>query len=267
MKLELENRRVLITGASKGLGAQIARGFVAEGAVMTLCSRNREHLQQLQASLNAAPEQVWIHPMDATLEEEIVSTTAQAAQWMEGIDILINNVGGTARQGGFFDLTEDDWLDTYRRNVLSVMHFARQAHRFLRQGRNPCIININSLTALQPGVFNPHYSASKAAALNLNKHLANMFAADNILVNALIVGPFVSDSWEQNILRIAREQGISPEEVTQREESLARASIPLDRIGQGHDIAPMVLFLCSHYNRWTTGTGIVIDGGKLRGIH
>lgn len=266
MDLHLNGKKVLVTGASKGLGLEIVKALIKEGAFVTMCSRNRSSLEKAKSFLSAK-ERVFIHPADATCYDEVTDCVQSSVKSMGGLDILINNAGGAIKYSGFFNLEDEDWLAAYQLNVMSIVHFVKAAYLFLKRSKQARIINISSLTGIQPGMFNPHYSVNKAALINLSKHLANILASDNILVNCVVPGTFASDAWSKNIERVAIEEDIAYEVAEQKEIDLATQSIPLKRIGNSNDIVPMILVLASTLSSWTTGSYIVIDGGKMKCIY
>ena len=268
MNLKLDGKKVLITGSSKGLGLSLVKAFMEEEAIVTMCSRSTDSLEKAFLSINTGyKNKLKTCIVDATNEDSIKQCVKFAVEQMSGIDVLINNVGGANKFASFFDLGSTDWIETFQHNVMSIVHFCREAHSFIKQSQSPRIINISSQTGLQPGIFNPHYSACKAGVINLSKHLSNIFVKDNILVNCVVPGPFESDSWDRYIQRVADQKNITFEVAKELEFKIANQSIPLNRIGKVEDITPIILLLSSSLSSWTTGSCIVVDGGKIRGIH
>lgn len=257
----------MVTGASKGLGFEIAKAFASEGAIVTICARNEDSLIRAKDALNLISNKVFAFAMDATKYQTVSKVFQMASKEMGSLDILVNNVGSTEKFADFFNLEEDDWISTYKLNVMSIAHCVKAAYPLLKCSANPRIINISSITGLQPGVFSPHYSSSNAAVINLSKHLSNIFAKDKMLVNCIVPGPFESDGWQRNIQRAAVSKNISFESAQMMENEVTIKGIPLKRMGLPGDIAPMVLLLASDRSSWTSGACIVIDGGKMRGIH
>jgi len=266
MDLKLKGLKVLVTGSSKGLGAEIVRAFLSEGAFVTMCARSEKAMGKAASLFGSHNRRLYYCMVDATVESSVKECIQNSVEQMGGLDILVNNVGGATKFAGFFDLNSDDWSGHFQLNVMSMVYFSREAYPHLKKSKEPKIINISSLTGLQPGIFSPHYSVCKAATINLSKHLANIFAEDNILVNCVAPGPFESDSWNKNIQRVSHDLNISIDEAQKRETGSAARSIPLNRIGTPGDIAPFILFLSSCVSKWTTGTCFVIDGGKMKSI-
>ena len=182
------------------------------------------------------------------------------------LDILVNNVGGPGKMGGFNDLTDVDWKNAFDLNVMSLVHFVRAADPHLRKSNCGRVINISSISGVQPGTFNPHYTITKAATINLSKYLANYFVEDNILVNVVCPGPVHSESWEENVRRQATERNTTLEDARQKIEQEESIKIPLGRVGEGADVAGLVAFLASDKASWITGSCFHVNGGKLKTI-
>jgi len=263
MDLGLKDRVVLVTGGSKGIGAAIVREFAREGARVFFCARPSAKLTALASEAQARGEKCEALPVDvfdAAATAELVNEVARRAG---GLDVLVNNVGGAQRFAGFDELTDEDWLRAYEFNVLSVVRFTRASLPLLRRSEVRRIINVSSISGLQPGLYNPHYSASKAAVVNLGKHLANVLAKERILVNTVCAGPVHSAAWDSNVRRLAEKSGKSFTAEWQATETAEAAKLPLGAVGEGEHIAAAVAFLASHHSTWTTGSCFHVNGGKL----
>jgi len=266
MDLKLKGLKILVTGSSKGLGASIVKAFLDEGAFVTMCSRSDKNMAKAASSYGSLGDRLFCYEMDASVETSVKDCIQASAKQMGGLDILVNNIGGATKFAGFFDLKSDDWSEHFKLNVMTMVNFSREAYQYLKKSKAPRIINISSMTGLQPGFSNPHYSICKAATINLSKHLANIFAKDRIMVNCIAPGPFESDSWSRLIQEISDKEQLSVDEIQEREFRNASKAIPLDRIGTPEDITPIILLLASPVSQWTTGACFVIDGGKMKSI-
>ena len=264
MKLGLDGRVALVTGGSKGIGRAIARALAEEGAKVAITARGTGALDKTAAELREFG--VLAVPADATSQEAAGSAVERVVDAFGGLDILVNNAGGAGKFGGFRDLRDEDWRNAFDLNVLSLVHFVRAAEPHLRRSKGGRIVNISSIVGLQPGTFNPHYAATKAATINLSKSLANYFVKDGVLVNAVCPGPVHSESWEANVRRLALERGVEFEQAWQQVELEEAAKIPLGRVGEGEDVAGLVVFLASERSRWITGSCFHVNGGKLRSV-
>jgi 3-oxoacyl-[acyl-carrier protein] reductase len=264
MKLELNGRVALVTGGSKGIGRAIAKALAEDGVQVAVTARGAEALRKTALELSAF--KVLAVPADATDPQATSAAVDRVVDAFGGLDILVNNVGGAGKFGGFGDLTDTDWRNAFDLNVVSLVHFVRAAEQYLRRSKQGRIINISSISGVQPGTFNPHYAVTKAATINLSKFLADYFAKDGVLVNVLCPGPTHSDSWDENVRRLALERGVAVEVVRQEVEREESSKIPLGRVGEGEDIAGLAVFLASERANWITGSCFHVNGGKLRTI-
>lgn len=263
MDLQLKDRVALVTGGSKGIGAAITRGLAGEGVRVVFCARPSRELNELAVDLTASGLTVAAMEVDASKPVGIASLVeAVVAKW-GALDILVNNMGGAPKTGSFEDLSDDDWLHSFEFNVMSVVRFTRAALPHLRRSELRRIINISSISGIQPGYYNPHYTTTKAAVVNLGKQLANSLAKDRILVNTVCPGPVHSDSWDRNVALVATARGISLKDAYDAIESAEAAKIPLGVVGEAEQVASAVALLASPLSAWTTGSCVHINGGKL----
>jgi len=262
----LNGRVALVSGGSKGIGRAIVQALLQDGARVVLTARGKDGLARTAAALTPYGPNVLAISADATRQEDIDRVVRQVIETFGRLDILVNNVGGAGKFAGFGELSDDDWRQAYDLNVLSLVHFVRAAEPYLRKSNCGRIINISSIAGIQPGSFNPHYTVCKAATINLSKYLAGYFVNDKVLVNVVCPGPVHSESWQENVTRLAGVRGISAEAAWQQIEAEESAKIPLGRIGEGEDVAGLVSFLASDRASWITGSSFHVNGGKLQAI-
>jgi 3-oxoacyl-[acyl-carrier protein] reductase len=263
MDLQLKDRIALVTGGSRGIGAGIVRQLAQEGVKVIFCARPSAAMESLEAEVRAGGGACIAMPVDVFDPAALQAAVDTAAAHWAGLDILVNNVGGAIRFGGFEDLNDDDWMKAYEFNVMSTVRCTRAALPYLRQSTLRRVINVSSISAQQPGFYNPHYAITKAAVVNLGKHLANILAKEKILVNTVCPGPVHSESWESNILKIAAERKISADEAGNAVEKEEAAKIPLGVVGEADQIAAVVALLASPVSAWTTGSCFHVNGGKM----
>jgi 3-oxoacyl-[acyl-carrier protein] reductase len=150
-------------------------------------------------------------------------------------------------------------------NVVSTVTAILACKTLLLETEGSSIINIGSSTASEPGEFNPHYAAAKAALSNLSKSLANYFGTKGVRVNEIRVGPVVTHSWdvliEQTMDTVRKTKEVNFQEISLK----IVKSIPIGRLGEPADVAKIVKFLASMDSSWITGSIIDLDGGKSRG--
>lgn len=261
---ELAGRVALVTGGSRGIGREIAAALGNAGAAVAITGRSRESLASAVAELRASRIDVRGLPADACDAPEAVCVVETVFREFGSMDILVCNAGGAGKYGDLSDLSDDDWRSCYDVNVLGIVHYVRAAEAYLRKSLCPRVVIISSISALQPGAMNPHYTAAKAAAVNLSKYLANRFARDGVLVNAVCPGPVHSSSWDDTVRDRAARGGVSVAQAWREMEDEAAQQIPLGRVGEGADVSGLVVFLASRQASWITGGCFRVDGGKSR---
>lgn len=262
MDFGLQGKCAIVTGGSKGIGKDIAKALLQEGSNVVICGRDEEALSLAERDLSQ-------HGKGVISSVSVDLKTEQGARLLVDhtlenhgkIDILVNNVGGVERFGDFFDLTEVDWLDTFKLNIMSAVNCVRFTFKSLQITKGK-IVNISSTVGLSPGAYNPHYTITKASMINLNMHLARRLAKYGICVNAICPGPVYSDSWDRNVEYVSTEQGISLEEARELLDNQEKNKLLLRQIGTGDDVAGLAVFLASKKANWITGSCFKIDGGK-----
>ncbi len=132
----------------------------------------------------------------------------------------------------------------------------------MREAQDICLSFISSLSALEPGSYNPHYTVMKAAVLNLAKVLANSYAPQGILVNSIYPGSVMTAGMEDFVNHLAAERGSSIPAAHSDFEAREVAKIPLARIGMSDDVGPLAAFLAADLAGWITGASFAVDGGK-----
>jgi NAD(P)-dependent dehydrogenase (short-subunit alcohol dehydrogenase family) len=263
MNISLEGKIALITGSSRGIGFEIARTFGLSGAKVAICARHRGELKLAEAKLRALG--ITCLSVVTNLEKpgsEHRTLKCVLRKW-GGLDILVNNVGGIAQTGRFEDLTDRAWTDSFQLNLMPTVRFCRASIPHLLKSQCPRIINLSSTVAAQPGSFNPHYSAFKAAIINLTKHLAGLYAKDNLLVNSISPGIIHTEGWDEYIKNKAAQQGLPLPLCKAMENKRAVKNVPLKRLGNRHEVAALAVFLASDHASFITGTNHRVDGGKV----
>lgn len=267
MNFLLKSRTALITGGSHGIGKAIAELFAHEGANIIITGRESKHLSSAMGNIKKiAYGKVMSWVADATNSGSIEKMALEVKGKFGKIDILVNNVGGVEKFGGFFDLTDTEWRNAYELNFLSAVFFCRAFVPLLKLSDCGRIINMSSLAAHQPGLFNPHYAAAKAALLNFNKYMSTLLAKDKILVNAICPSTVKGGGWERNIADRAARESVSLVEAARLMEEEECKKSPLGKMVRLEDISQLALFLASPLNTSITGSVIDVDGGKRKGI-
>ncbi len=262
MKLNLENRKVLITGGADGIGRAIALALAEEGAQVAVCARGQAGLDKLKGEMTGHGHV--FQATDLTRKEDIESLhTEIMAQW-GGLDVLVNNMGSIQKMGTFLDLTDEDWIEAFDLNLLSAVRVLRLFIPALKKSSAPSIINISSIAASRPEEVFPHYSAMKAGLSNLTASLSQTLAGDGIRVNTVSPGPVWSRSWENEAASVAKQAGEDLQKIRDEFRAGSAERIPLGRMGEPKDVAGLVLLLASDSSSWITGSNFTADGGIVR---
>jgi len=235
---DLSSKRALVTGASGGIGAAIARGLHAQGCAVVLAGRRREALDELAAELGDRCAVVTGDIADADAAEALVAAA-------DPVDILINNAGIT-RDMLALRLKDTDWQAVIDTNLGAAFRLSRAALKGMVKRRWGRIINITSIVGVTGNPGQANYAAAKAGLIGMSKALAQEVAARGITVNCVAPG-FIDTAMTRAL------------DEKQREALLGR--IPAGRLGDGADIAAGVVYLASQEAAYVTGQTLHINGG------
>jgi meso-butanediol dehydrogenase/(S,S)-butanediol dehydrogenase/diacetyl reductase len=244
---DLRGKRVIISGASSGIGLEAARILASRGAEVCLTARRSDVLDAGVAEIDGI---AWAWPCDVSDASSVADLVSETRNRWGALDGLVNNAG-IALMASLDDTTDDMWEDTFSVNVRGPFLLCRELGPLLRAGESPAVVNVSSSLAERaiPGMA--AYNSSKAALNQLTKSLALEWAPD-VRVNAIM--PAVIDTP----IHVTR--GMSPEEVRSMGELH-----PMKRVGQPEDVAHMIAYLLSDEASWMTGAVIPVDGGMLAG--
>lgn len=247
MYSDLKGKRVLVTGASSGLGAHFVRVLAGEGAHVCAAARRLDRLEALARDCSDLSGRVSPLAIDMASVTAIEAAIAQAHAAMGGLDVLVNNAG-IAEPERAMDLTEAQW-DSHLDVNLKGCFFAAQAAARLMAGQGGAIVNIASILGERVAVSIAPYAAAKAGLVQLTKALALEWARHDIRVNALAPGYVVTDL---NRDFFETEAGLA----------LIRR-IPMRRPASLADLDGPFLLLCADASRFMTGAVVAVDGGHL----
>lgn len=254
MHIDLSNKRVIVTGASRGIGKAIAEAFAQEGAKVAICARNIDTLQAAANEFCAPIENMLVRGVDVTDSEAVKEFVHEVTELWGGVDILINNAG--QGQGGNLDtLTPEAILE--HANILQMGHFrfTQAVVPHMRAQKWGRIIEINALVGAIPAPDGIPSVINRASCLALSKSLGMSLPKDNILVNSLNMGWINTGQWERHFKEMP--SGVTREEF----DEMVLKVVPIGRFGRPEDVVGMALFLASDYASFISGASIDIAGG------
>lgn len=238
------NKVVVVTGGSRGIGAQIVKTLANENYKVVLNYNNsKEQAEKIQQELLEQGKEIEIIKADVSKREETEKLIQFAINKFNKIDVLINNAG-ISQEGLFTDVTEEEWQKIINTNLNSVFYCNQQALKYMIPEQQGCIINISSIWGETGASCEVAYSTTKAAINGMTKALAKEVGPSNIRVNAIAPGIIDTDM----------NRNLTNEELEQIKEQ-----IPLNKIGKALDIAKCVKWLIE--DEYTTGQIISINGG------
>jgi 3-oxoacyl-[acyl-carrier protein] reductase len=246
-ELDFKAKRVVVCGGSRGIGRSIALAFASAGAGVSICARGAETLEKTRLELAGLGVKAHGAPCDLADGEQVKRYVEEAASALGGIDVLVNNASA-------FGMTDDEqgWSTSVAVDLYATVRASRTAIPYLEKAKGGAIINISSISGLQPTGRSPAYGAVKAAVNQLTMSQAISLARKNIRVNCIAPGSieFPGGSWER-----AKTSAAALYQHTLE-------TIPFDRFGTPEEIANVALFLASPLASWMTGQTIVVDGGQ-----
>ena len=245
MDLGLDGKRCLVTGSTGGIGLEVTRLLIGEGAAVVTCGRRDAPGIGETAHVVA----------DLSRADEPERGVTEAASELGGLDVLVNNVAIT-RKARFEDVSDEEWDAYWQLNVMSYVRAIRSALPLLRDGGG-AIVNVSSTSGKRPSTWMPHYSVTKAAVLSLSRLVADLYGGEGIRCNAVTPGPTATDAW-------LGEGGLADQQ-GDRDEVLAKvgAGRPLGRLARPEEIAAVIVFLCSDQASYVTGAAWSADGGTV----
>ena len=243
MDLGLDGKACVVTGASRGIGAAVARLLEQEGASVLAVSRS----QGFQA--------------DVTEPGAAARIVAECEERFGGIDVLVNNAG-TSEAKSLYELEDTDWQGQWELHVIAPLRLMRAAAPRMAACGGGRIVNVCSSAGKRPSLTNAAYSVTKAAQLSLSRVFADAHAADGVLVNAVAPGAVETPLWlgEGGLAdQVAEAKGISREEAIEAQAS----KIPTGRFGTPEEVAGIVVVLCSDLASNVSGAAWSVDGGAV----
>jgi 3-oxoacyl-[acyl-carrier protein] reductase len=255
--LGLRDRVCIVTGSTAGIGRETARLLAEEGSRVVVNGRDQARVDEAVGEIGAALGVV----ADLGTPEGPRTLVEAATREVGPVDCLVNNVG-VAYQRSFDELTEADWRELWDLNVMSYVRTINAVLPGMRERGSGRIVNVSSTAGKRPSTGMPDYSVTKAAVLSLSRLVADVYAAEGILCNAVTPGPTASPAWLADgglADQAAARSGKTREEVL---EGVGKGR-PLGRLAEPEEIASVIVFLCSDRASYVTGSAWSADGGTV----
>ena len=238
---DIKNKKVIITGGSRGIGLSILKKFYENEAKILTIGSNLENLKKIQ---NDYPN-IEIEQLNLKNLNEVKDCFSKLIDKLGGLDLLVNNAGIT-KDNLTLRMKEEEWTDVININLSSVFISCQQAIKFMIKKKSGSIINITSVVGHTGNPGQANYTASKAGVVAMTKSLAKEYAKKNIRVNCISPGFIETDMTN---------------ELKEEYKLELMKNIPINRLGKGDDIANAALFLGSDASSYITGETIHVNGG------
>jgi NAD(P)-dependent dehydrogenase (short-subunit alcohol dehydrogenase family) len=251
---EFSGKRVLVTGGTKGIGEAVVRRFQAAGAKVAATARSTSDGSQPYLFVQA----------DIGTVEGVQAVVGRINDEWGGLDVLVNNAGGTdTKAGGYEVLTDDDWLETVNLNLMASVRLDRAFLPGMIERKAGVIVHIGSISHLLPFPNSTlAYAAAKGALRTYSKGLAKSVAPNGVRVTMISPGFIETSGAHGMIMDIARNTGVGEDAARQQIVDML-GGIPLGSPGKPEDVAELVAFVASDRGAFISGADYVLDGGTI----
>ena len=262
MDLGLRDKIALVAASSRGLGRACAHSLSAEGAKVVICARDGKDLRSAADEIAGdTNNQVLAIVADLTSARDCRQVVQDTVEYFGGLHVLVTNNAGPPA-GYFFDFDDNEWYRAIDLTLMSAIRLIRAAVPYMREGGWGRIINIASVSVKEPLDDLILSSSLLAGVVGMARTLANQLAADGITVNNVLPGYILTERVRELAQTQAKAQGKSPDEVLNGFAEL----VPMGRIGKPEELAAMVTFLASEQAAYVSGTSILVDGARCKGL-
>jgi NAD(P)-dependent dehydrogenase (short-subunit alcohol dehydrogenase family) len=263
MNIDLHNKHAVVTGSTSGIGFAIAQGLADAGAAVVINGRSPKNVDAARKRLVERVPQAKVEGIAADLSG--ADGVAAFIGRVPKTDILVNNLG-IFEPKPYDAITDDDWQRFFDTNVMSGVRLSRHYLPSMVSRGWGRVVFISSESALNIPVEMIHYGMTKTAQLAISRGLAEAVAGTGVTVNSVLPGPTRSDGVVEFFAKLAKEQGLSEQEMERQFIAKNRPSSLIKRLATVGEVANMVVYVCSPQASATTGAALRVDGGVVRSI-
>ena len=245
MSKKFDNKVVLVTGSTRGIGKSIALAFAKEGATVIILGRNGDQAKSVAQELTKQGFKADYSAIDVTKLENVQEIANKILDKHKSVDILVNNAGIT-KDNLLLRMSDQDWNEVITTNLQGVFNTTKVFSKVMLKAKSGKIINISSIIGIKGNAGQANYAASKAGIIGFTKSIAKEYASRGITVNSVAPG-YIKTDMTAELNDKTREEILN--------------SIPMQRLGSPEDVAGVCLFLASKEADYITGQTIIIDGG------
>lgn len=246
---DYKGKVVLVSGASSGLGAQMAKGYAKQGATLIITARRVEKLEQVAEEIRAAGVECYPIKCDVTDVESIKAMAEEVKSKTGKVDVLVN-CAGSAKNAGVLTMTDEEWDFTIKTDMTSLFYVTREIGKLMKENNYGRIINIASMYGMvgNMAMDTVAYHTSKGGVINFTRAVAAELAKYNITCNAICPGYFDTELTHETL-------------ITDEFTAYMKATVPLGRYGKEGELNAAAIFLGSEEASYVTGAILPVDGG------
>lgn len=261
MDLGLQDRVVIVTGATKGIGRATAHVFAEEGARVVVTARSREALDSLAGELG--PAVALAVSCDVTVDASVEALVGTVLDRLGRIDVLVNNAAGAMPAGDFLDVSNDAFLEGWNQKLQPHMRVSRAVLPAMQRTRSGCIVNVLGAAMRNPRASYLAVGIANAALANFTRSLAELGAPHGVRAVAVSPTGVQTERWERLLALRAPAEGKTVAQL----QAETDAALPFGRMARPEEVADTICFLASRRASYISGSVVTVDGASTAGVY
>jgi NAD(P)-dependent dehydrogenase (short-subunit alcohol dehydrogenase family) len=258
----IKGKTAVVTGADSGMGLVTAQLLLEEGVRVVVADQKQDEIEGAAKALSHYGE-VHAAVVDVTKTESVEALRDKALETLGHVDFLVNGAGVTGATGDFHTIDDAGWLQTLDVDLMGAVRMVRAFVPHMVSRKSGRIVLFGSEDAEQPYPDELPYCAAKAGILNLTKGLAKTYSKHGVLVNTVSPAYIATPMTDAMMEKRAKELGVSFDEAVTSFLDEQRPGIEMKRRGEAHEVAALIVFLCSQQASFITGANLRVDGGSV----